>query len=170
MKPIHSAWAGWIAAMAFAAVAQSPIPAFEATALTGKKVSEQALLGQPTVLIVTPSRAAAQETREWAQALRKHIDERKIRVRDVLALDLPFFMSERDALDRAREKIPKRFHDQTWLLGGSSLEKALDIPSSSEDAYVLVLDPQGRVLAKVKGSPTDSRLQEVQSAVEQAKR
>lgn len=41
----------------------SPIPSFEATALTGETVSSATLIGQPTILIVTPSKGAAADTR-----------------------------------------------------------------------------------------------------------
>ncbi|WP_167784590.1 TlpA family protein disulfide reductase [Ramlibacter rhizophilus] len=146
-------------------MAQTPVPSFKATVLTGEVVTEQKLLGQPTVLIVTPSRDAAQETRQWVQALRKNIQPGKVRVRDVLALDLPFFISEQDALSRARQKIPDRYHDQTWLMNEGPLEEAFSIPASSEDAFVLVLDSQGQVVARAKGQPTQANLQQIQDAV-----
>ena len=165
MSPIRASLAALLALACFPVSSQGSVPSFEATSLTGQVVTEQKLIGQPTVLIVTPSRAAAQETRKWAQALRKNIDASKVRVRDVLSIDLPFFMSEQDALSRAREKIPKRYHDQTWLLSDGSLEASLNIPAASEDAFVLVLDGQGRVIARVKGKPTKSRMSEVQDAV-----
>jgi len=45
------------------AALNSTIPSFEATTLSGEKVTDAKLIGQPTILIVTPSKAAA-ETRE----------------------------------------------------------------------------------------------------------
>lgn len=165
-KLIRSAFAALLVAAAGAGLAQGPIPSFEATSLTGQTVTAQALIGQPTVLIVTPSRDAAQETRQWVEALRKNIDQGKVRVRDVLALDLPFFISEQDALGRAREKIPQRYHDQTWLMNEGPLEEALNVPASSEDAFVLVLNAQGQVVARAKGQPTQRSIQEIQNAVQ----
>lgn len=142
-----------------------PLPSFTATMLTGQRVTEQKLIGQPTVLIVTPSRAAGEETRKWAQELRKTINQKKVAVWDVLAIDLPFFISESDALGQAREKIPKRYHDQTMLLAEDVLENALNIPESSEDAHVLVLNSEGKVIARVQGPPTPERVSEVAKAV-----
>lgn len=150
----------------FAQTAGSPIPSFSATALSGKKVSSDQLIGQPTILIVTPSKDAAEATRLWAKALRKNVDQKAIRIRDVLAIDLPFFMSESDATGRAKKKIPARYYDQTWLLNKSILEDALGIPNDSRKATVLVLDPQGKVVARVTGDPVDTRVNEVQSAVQ----
>jgi hypothetical protein len=48
--------------------------------------------------------------------LRSKIDQSKYRVRDVLAIDLPLFFSEEDAIEQAKEKVPKGYHDQTWIL------------------------------------------------------
>lgn len=86
---------------AFAQTTAGPIPNFMATALSGKKVTSDAMIGQPTILIVTPSRGAAGDTRKRAKALRQNINPSAIRIRDVLAIDLPFFMSASDAIGRA---------------------------------------------------------------------
>lgn len=145
--------------------AANRITEFEATALTGKHVSEQQLLGQPAVLIVTPSRAAAKQTREWAKSLRGRVDTQHVRVRAVIAIDLPFFISESNALGRAKQEIPQRYYDQTWLSGQPALEKSLGIPTESGQAFVLVLDSTGRILARVSGPPTDAKIQKVVNAL-----
>ena len=90
---------------------------------------------------------------------------KSIRIRDVLAVDLPFFMSEADAIGRAKEKIPARYHDQTWILDETSLETALNIPTESASAYVIVLDSEGQIIARVSGAPTEQRVSQVKSAV-----
>lgn len=156
------------AALALTAGA-SPIPPFEATALTGETVSSQKLIGQPTVLIVTPSRGAADQTRRWVEALQRNVSPQGILVRDVIAIDLPFFFSEEDALGRARDRIPRQYYEQTWLLNAPVLERALNIPTGSGEAHVLVLDSQGEIVARVAGNPTDARIAEVQQAVQQVR-
>lgn len=145
----------------------SPIPAFDATALTGETVNSRRLIGQLTVLIVTPSRGAAEDTRLWVDALHKNLDPKGVLVRDVLAIDLPFFFSEQDALGRARDQIPQRYHDKTWLLNDPVLEHALRIPTNSHRAHVLVLNPEGEIVTRVAGDPTEARIKQVQAAVEQ---
>jgi peroxiredoxin len=156
-------------AAAWSQMASSPIPHFMATALTGEKVSAAQLIGQPTILIVTPSKDAAKDTRLWAEALRKNIDQSAVRIRDVLAIDLPFFMSEEDAIGRAKEKIPARYQDQTWILNESILESALNIPRDSAKAFVFVLDAQGKVIARVEGEPNDANVSKVEKAVHSTK-
>ncbi len=148
---------------ASAASATSPLPSFEATSLTGKSVTAAQLIGQPTILIVTPSKDAAADTRKWALGLRKNLDQKSIRIRDVLAIDLPFFMSEADALGRAKAKIPARYYDQTWLSAKTKLETALPTPGKS--AFVFVLDSQNKVGVRAEGPPTMERMSEVESAV-----
>lgn len=152
-----------------AQTAGSPVPVFTATALTGGKVSSQKLMGQPTILIVTPSKDAAEDTRLWVEALRKTIDQKSIRIRDVLAIDLPFFMDESDAIGRAKEKIPERYYEQTWLFSKPDLEKALQIPTDSHKAFVIVLDSAGQIVTRVEGNPTDRRVKDVQAAVQSLK-
>ena len=152
--------ASWVGA-----ALNSPIPSFEATALSGEKVTDTKLIGQPTILIVTPSRAAAGDTRKWANALRKNLNLKSIRIRDVLAVDLPFFMSEADAIGPAKEKIPARYYDQTWILDETSLEAALNIPTGSASAYVIVLDSEGQIIVRVSGAPSKQRISQVKSAV-----
>jgi peroxiredoxin len=152
-----------------AQLSSSPVPDFTATALTGGKVSAAQLIGQPTILIVTPSTDAARDTRLWAEALRKNIDQSAVRIRDVLAIDLPFFMGEEDAIGRAKEKIPARYHDQTWILNESSLESAFNIPRDSAKAFVFTLDTQGKVIARAEGEPNEAKISEVVKAVRSTK-
>ncbi|GHA19750.1 hypothetical protein [Oceanisphaera arctica] len=156
--------ASWVGA-----APNSPIPSFEATALSGEKITDAKLIGQPMILIITPSKAAAGDTRKWANALRENLDPKSIRIRDVLAVDLPFFMSEADAIGRAKEKIPARYYDQTWILDETSLETALNIPTGSASAYVIVLDSEGQIIARVSGAPTEQSISQVKLAVQSVK-
>lgn len=162
-------FAVWTAAVVLAlatwmAHAADAIPSFSATALTGQAVTKADLVGAPTVLILTPSKKAAIDTRLWVKELHSSLDH-YVRVRDVLAIDLPFFMSESDALGRAKGKIPGRYYDQTWLMSSETLESALGVPVSSPKAFVFVLDRQGNIVARVSGNPTDARIGEIRSAL-----
>jgi len=161
--------AGCVVAMVAAlgacvARASDTVPTFSATALTGQAVTSADLVGQPAVLILTPSRKAASDTRQWAKALRDTLAH-GVFVRDILAVDLPFFMSEADAIGRARDKIPARYYDQTWLMSTQTLESALGVPAGSNRAFVFVLDAQGRTRARVSGAPTARRMEEIQTAL-----
>jgi hypothetical protein len=164
-KPIVAAACALFAASWVGEAPNSPIPSFEATALSGEKVTDAKLIGQATILIVTPSKGFAENTRQWVNALRENLDQKSIRIRDVPAVDLAFFMSEADAIGRAKEKIPARHHDQTWILAEMSPEAALDIPTGSASAYEIVPDSEGQIIARVSGPPTARRVSQVKSAV-----
>ncbi|MEP7703568.1 hypothetical protein [Paraglaciecola sp. 25GB23A] len=143
-----------------------PWPSFMATTLSGEKVDSDKLIGQPTLLILTPSSNAAKSTREWVNTLRTNIDQSKYRVRDVLAVDLPFFMSEEDAIGRAKEKVPKHYHDQTWILNSQIMEEALGVPSDSEEAVIVVLDKNGDLVSQVHGKVTTTRMSKIFHALQ----
>jgi predicted transcriptional regulator len=134
--------------------------------LSGEKVDSGKLLGQPTLLILTPSRDAAQSTRKWVETLRSEIDQSKYRVRDVLAVDLPFFMSEEDAISMAKKKVPQRYHDQTWILNSQIMEDALGVPSDSEEAVIVVLDKKGNLVSQVHGEVTTERMSQIFRALQ----
>lgn len=165
---VIACWAS-LFAFSFASVSGAKpdveLPSFEATVLTGEGVSSAQLRGQSAVLIVTPSRQAAASTRRWAKMLRKRLDTSSIRVIDVLAVDLPFFISTGTALEKARERIPDRYHDQTWLLDVKVLEKALSIPPDAEQAYVCILDASGSIVRRVHGEPNAEKVQMLRHAL-----
>jgi peroxiredoxin len=142
----------------------SPIPAFDAVSLTGQTIRRADLLGQPTVLIVTPGRDAAPSTRAWAKALRSEFGK-DARMRDLIVVDLPFFMEERDAIGRAKAKIPERYHDQTWLSSKETLSTALGVAADAAGAQVFVLDAQGRIAAEVRGDPSPERIDQLRAAL-----
>jgi predicted transcriptional regulator len=100
------------------------------------------------------------------KALRSKIDQSKYRVRDVLAVDLPFFMSEEDAIERTKEKVPKRYHDQTWILNSQIMEDALGVPSDSEEAVIVVQDTNGNLVSQVHGTVTTARMNDIIDALQ----
>ncbi|NNL84964.1 MAG: hypothetical protein HKP27_04890 [Myxococcales bacterium] len=57
------------------------------------------------------------------------------------------------------------YHDQTWLLSKPVLEKSLSIPISSEDAFVFVFNAEGKTAARVQGTPTEKRIQQLKDAL-----
>lgn len=145
---------------------EGPWPSFTATTLSGEKVDSDKLIGQPTLLILTPSGNAAESTKKWVKTLRSKIDQSKYRIRDVLAVDLPLFFSEEDAIEQAKEKVPKGYHDQTWILNSQVMEEALGVPSDSEKAVIVVLDKNGNLISQVHGRVTSARVNEITDALQ----
>lgn len=143
-----------------------PWDSFTATTLANEKVDSSQLIGQQTLLMITPSKAAGDSTKAWAKALEDKLNGTKIRIRSVLTIDLPFFMSESDAISHAREVVPERYYDKTWILDSQIMEDALDVRSDSKNAVILVIDAAGTIIARVHGRLTGQRLAVIVSAVE----
>ncbi|WP_259212784.1 hypothetical protein [Shewanella baltica] len=98
--------------------------------------------------------------------MRSKIDHSKYRVRDVLAVNLPFFMSEEDVIGKAKEKVPQRYHNQTWILNSQIMEDALGVPSDSDEAVIVVLDKSGNLISQVHGKVTAARISEIIAALQ----
>jgi hypothetical protein len=75
------------------------------------------------------------------------IDQSKYLVSDVLAVYLPFFMAEEDAIGLAKEQVSTRYHDQTWILNSQVMEVALGVVSDSHEAVIVVLDKNGNLVS-----------------------
>ncbi|WP_415231201.1 hypothetical protein [Psychromonas sp.] len=98
--------------------------------------------------------------------MQSKIDQSKYLVRDVLAVDLPFFMSEEDAIGLAKEKISTRYHDQTWILNSQVMEDALGVVSDSDQAVIVVLDKNGNLISQVHGMVTTARMSQITDALQ----
>lgn len=75
-------------------------------------------------------------------------------------------MSEADAIGLAKKKVPKRFHDQTWILNSQVMEGALGVPSDSDEAVIVVLDKNGNLVSQVHGMVTTARMSEITVALQ----
>jgi predicted transcriptional regulator len=75
-------------------------------------------------------------------------------------------MSEEDVIGRAKEQVPQRYHDQTWILNSQIMESALGVPSDSEEAVIVVLDKNGNLISQVHGKVTAARMSEITNALQ----
>lgn len=141
-------------------------PPFQGMSLTGVPISKADLTGKQAILIVTPSQKAVRETQLWAQVLDAHIDQRTVLIRDILAIELPFYMSHEALVKRVKEKIPVQYHHQTWIPDNTHVKHALHIPTRAANTYVFVLDADGNVVRRIKGPPNQTRLAAVKQALD----
>lgn len=136
------------------------LPFFVGTDLRGLQHRSSELTGHPGVVVVATSRAASGETQAWAnEFLQREGDA--VPFVTLIAIDLPFFISDDMALGLARDKIPSAYWDQTWLGGEGDIQRALQLEPGSDEPYVFTLDAQGRITAAVHGGvddPAASRL------------
>lgn len=125
-----------------------PLPPFVGTDLTGAQRHSSDLLGHAAVVIAATSRAASGEAQAWSQEVVEHSGG-DVPLVTLMAIDLPFFISDGMALDIARGKIPQKYWKRTWLGGEGDIQRALQLEPGSETPYVFTLDAQGHVTAVV---------------------
>jgi len=144
----------------------TPWQPFDAINLNGENVSSQELIGQPTVLILTPSQDAATSTERWADSLSAHIGDSEALIRCVVTMKLPFFLSADDVLDRAQDKVASRYHGMTWLLESTSFDRSLGVKPDSSTTCVALLDSTGNLVYRIHGAPSKRNIRQLLTNLE----
>jgi hypothetical protein len=162
--------AGLCVAVAAPAVAgnRGSLPRFKARALSGVPKTEQDVLGQPAVLVITPTKHAAVACKAWGDKLQKSLPS-NVGLWALLALDIPFLVPHEYAVRKAQEKVPPPLWDRTWLLTGGGMDKKLGVPSEAGEPYVFAVDATGKVVAKARGAVTEEKIDRIAEALEAAK-
>jgi len=145
------------------------LPRFKARALSGVPKSEQDVLGQPAVLVITPNRSAAPACKAWGDKLQKALPS-NVALWALLALNIPFLVPDEYAVRKAQEKVPPPLWDRTWLLTHGGMEKKLGVPSEAGEPYVFALDARGKVVAKARGVVTEEKIDEIAGALAEHRR
>jgi hypothetical protein len=65
--------------------------------------------------------------------------------------------------------VPKRYHDQTWILNAPVLEQAPGVPRDSAEGCIQLLDHEGKMVARVYGPLSDQRLNTIVEALKSLK-
>jgi hypothetical protein len=144
--------------------AETLVPPFKARALSGGHRTEQDLLGQPTVLVITPTKTAARESKRWGEELQEAMPPR-VALRALLAVDIPFFVPDDFAVRKAQEKVPARLWDRTWLLTHGKIEEKLGLPDGAAEPFVFALDADGRIVARTRGAVTTEKIRLIADAL-----
>lgn len=140
------------------------LPRFKATALSGERKTEKDVLGQQTVLVITPTRGAARECKHWGETLERMLPAR-IALWALLALERPFFVPDKYVLRKAQEKVPSNLWDRTWLVTHGNVEKHLGVPSQAEEPYVFAVSSEGRIVARARGTVTPEKIDGIARAL-----
>ncbi len=128
--------------------------------LSGRPISRKDLLGQPTLVVLTPSRKDRKLSGRWFKILSETFSS-NVRIRDIVLIDPPFFMSEQEFVARARKAVPRKHWDETWLVPDVRQGENNDLSEQSEKTYVYVLDSEGDVIARVGGEPSEEKIEKI---------
>ncbi|MBN8468691.1 hypothetical protein JYJ95_19435 [Corallococcus exiguus] len=140
-----------------------PLPEFSARDLTSGPHASGELKGRPTLLVVITDKDAGDQMRGWFDAADQHVPD-SVHRQSLIALKLPFFVSEGTARGKAKGQVPKDYWKDTWLDKSGGMAKALGL-SSSDTPYVLALDAEGRVLASVHAKVDSPEARAIWSAL-----
>lgn len=135
--------------------------------LNGKAISRKDLLGKPTIVILTPSREDRKESSLWVADIRERFGS-SVRVRDIVLIDAPFFMSEESMLTQARKVVPKKYWEETWLVPNVRNSAQLGSSEAPEKIYVYVLDGDGDVILRISGKPSNDKFEKIKNTLNAA--
>lgn len=142
----------------------SLFPTFTATDLHGRQVSTREWLRGRSLVVVTTDREGSDLSRAWMEAaVQRALPE--LRLRAIVSLHLPFFVSAAMARGQARKQVPQAAWGDTLLDIRGQSAKRLRLPTSREP-YVFVIDAEGRVVASAHGPVDDPRSRTIWKALE----
>ena len=116
----------------------------------------------PTLGVAITDRGAADKMRAWFDAS----DERVPGVNrvSVVSIGVPFFVSDDYARSKAREQVPERWRGKSLFDSDGTLAKELGL-GKGETPWVFVVDAQGRIEARVHGTPDDPAAEAIWKAL-----
>ncbi|MBI2395592.1 MAG: hypothetical protein HYV09_38860 [Deltaproteobacteria bacterium] len=121
-----------------------PFPLFIARDVTGQRQSTATWRGAPTLVVAITDRRASDAMRAWFQDAEKRAPA--VRLKGLISIRVPFFISDSYARARARESIPMKHWHDNLLDVHLGIAKVLSV-SESDVPWAFALDAQGRVVA-----------------------
>jgi hypothetical protein len=141
-------------------------PSFDAEDLNGRAHSSRELAQRPTVVVVCTSADASSAANAWLQQA-KNRAHGQVRVVTLVALRLPFFVSQGMVRGRARPQVNPGEWTNTWIDVHGHVQSALGISDGSATPYVFTVDAQGRVVASVHAPVNHPSASAIMSAIDQ---
>lgn len=137
------------------------IPEFSAFDLNGSRRTSSDWLKQPAVVLIIPSRKSSVEADRWVQELVPSVAEDSLL--GLIALDLPFFVSEGRARRKARSSIPREAWSRTLLAGTGEVRELLGLQPGPHP-YVVIVNERGIVTWIFRGPPRSRDVRQAVSA------
>ena len=142
-------------------------PTFSAEDLNGRSRSSRELTQRPTVVVVCTSADASRAADAWLQQAHAHAHG-QVRVITVVALRLPFFVSQGMVRGRARPQVHGQEWGNTWIDIHGDVQRALGVADGSATPYVFSVDASGHVVASVHANVNHPSASAVLASIETA--
>jgi hypothetical protein len=133
--------------------------------LRGEAISREALLGSPSVIVITPDLEAAASSRKWMEMLTGELNVSNVQVRQALFLYTEHYASEREMMRQAKRSFPSQQWARTWIVFDLDLFGVVDESDLSDESMVLVLDSSGRIITQVTGPPTVEQFRHIDATL-----
>lgn len=140
----------------FFAVAQTNMPQIEGQSLAGSRVLfPHAASGKDAVLIFGFTRASKNPTSAWAKEIRAEFGATSLELYQIPVLqDVPSLIRGM-VISGIRRGVPQNQRDHFVIVVQSEKElKKFVGYQEPDDAYLVILDPAGKVVQQLHGSPT----------------
>jgi hypothetical protein len=111
--------------------------------------SSREFVQHPTVIIVCTSADAQSAAAAWLRRAREQSTQGSVHVITIVALHLPFFVSDAMVMNRARPQVSPGDWGTTWIDVHGDAQRALGVADGSATPFVFTVDTSGRVLASV---------------------
>jgi hypothetical protein len=142
-------------------------PSFDVEDLNGRSHSSREFAQRPTVVVVCTSADASSAANAWLQQA-KNRAHGQVRVVTLVALRLPFFVSQGMVRGRARPQVNQQEWGNTWIDIHGSVQNALGLSDGSATPYVFTVDSTGHVVASVHAPVNHPAANAIMSAIDQA--
>ncbi len=148
------------------------MPHIEGESLSGHKVAlPEAAAGKVAVLIFGFSRASKEQTGPWADRLDKDLGQADVDVYQLPEIqEAPRFVRGM-IISGMRKGVAENKRDHFVVLAQDEDElKKLVSCTEADDAYLVLLDRQGRMVRQTHGAASPERVGEIEKAIEALKK
>ncbi len=142
------------------------MPSFSVGDLEGRTHTERDLVGGWSVVIVITDKDSGPAVHAWFERALLSLPP-SVRVVSMAALDLFPLIPTATILGRARSDAPRHRWSSIWVSRDGSLATSLGL-EDSEDPWVFVLDPRGRVIEVVHAPVDEAGIARVRAALREA--
>lgn len=170
LRPYQTICALLLCLPLLAFTAQGQVPASHATTFSGQSIAfPEVLAGRPAILVVSFSRKGGEAARQWNERLSRDFGSNPA----IAYYNLPMLADVPSLLRRMvtsaiKKSVPSRDHPHFAPLFDHAAEwKSAAGYATKDDAYVLLVSREGRIVWRAHGPCSDALLHELSAKLQQ---